>query len=81
MSNAARAGAVAFAKNLQRVAMFCEELLGLPAVRAESDHVVLASACCELLIHAIPKRIADTIEISVPHERRSETPIKLHFSA
>ena len=79
MSNAAPAGAVVFAKDLQRVAKFYEELLGLAAAHAESDHAVLASTRYELVIHAIPKRIADSIEISVPPERRGETPIKLYF--
>ena len=79
MSRAAPAGAVVFAKDLQRVARFYEELLGMPTVHAESDHVVLASARCELVIHAIPKLIADSIQISVPPERRGETPIKLYF--
>ena len=79
MSNAAPAGVFVFAKDLQRVAKFYEELLGLPAVRAERDHVVLASARYELAIHAIAQWIADTIKISVPPERRIETPIKLRF--
>ncbi len=79
MSNAHPTGAVVFAKDLQRMAKFYEELLGLTAVHAESDHVVLASAQCELVIHAIPKWIADTITITVPPERRGETPIKLYF--
>ena len=79
MSNAAPAGVFVFAKDLQRVAKFYEELLGLPAVRAERDHVVLASARYELVIHAIAQRIADTIKINVPPERRIETPNKLWF--
>ncbi|MDP3821330.1 MAG: VOC family protein [Burkholderiales bacterium] len=79
MPNAVQAGAVIFAKDLHHVARFYEKLLGLPAVHSESDHIVLASAQCELVIHAIPKAIADSINISVPPERRTETPIKLYF--
>lgn len=79
MPNAAQAGAVIFAKDLRRVATFYEKLLGLPAVHRETDHVVLASPHFELVIHAIPKAIADSIDISVPPERRTETPIKLYF--
>jgi predicted enzyme related to lactoylglutathione lyase len=79
MSNAAQAGAVIFAKDLHRVATFYEQLLGLPAVHSEPDHIVLASAQGELVIHAIPKRIADSIDIAVPPQRRTETPIKLYF--
>jgi predicted enzyme related to lactoylglutathione lyase len=79
MSHAAQAGAVIFAKDLQRVATFYEKLLGLPVAHSESDHIVLASAPFELVIHAIPKVIADTFTIAVPPERRTETPIKLYF--
>lgn len=79
MTNPAKAGAVIFAKDLHRVATFYEKLLGLTATHGESDHVVLTSAHCELVIHAIPKAIADTFTIAVPPERRSETPIKLYF--
>jgi len=79
MTNAARAGAVIFAKDLHRVATFYEKLLGLTAAHSDSDHIVLASAQFELVIHAIPKAIADSFEITVPPERRTETAIKLYF--
>lgn len=79
MPNAAQAGAVIFAKDLHRVATFYEKLLGLTAAHSDSGHIVLASAQCELVIHAIPKAIADSFEISVPPERRSEAAIKLYF--
>lgn len=79
MPNTARAGAVIFAKDLHRVAAFYENLLSLTATHSDSDHIVLASAQCELVIHAIPKGIADSFEITVPPERRTETAIKLYF--
>lgn len=79
MPNSARAGAVVFARDLRRVAKFYEALLGMPAVHSEHDHVVLESAHCELVIRAIPKKIADTIEITVPPGRRTANPIKLYF--
>ena len=80
MPNAAQAGAVIFAKDLHHVARIYEERLGLPAVHGASDHLVLASEQCELVIHAIPKAIADSIDINLLPQRRTETPIKLHFS-
>ena len=79
MSNATQSGAVIFAKDLQRVATFYEKLLGLAVAHSESDHIVLASAPVELVIHAIPKAIADTFTIGVPPERRTEAAIKLYF--
>jgi predicted enzyme related to lactoylglutathione lyase len=77
MSDASRSGAVIFAKQLAPMARFYETLLGLRVVTAEPDHVVLESAALQLVIHAIPKHIADTFTIASPPEVREETPIKL----
>ena len=79
MSVSTHAGAVVFAKDLVRVARFYEELFSIPAVHSERDHIVLESSQCQLVVHAIPKKIADAIEITVPPARRTETPIKLFF--
>jgi len=79
MSNPPLAGAVVFAKDMARVARFYEELLAMAVVQSERDHIVLESAHCQLVIHAIPKEIADSIVISTPPERRTEMPIKLFF--
>lgn len=72
-------GAVLFAKDLPRVARFYEQLLTMTVVHAESDHVVLESPGCQLVVHAIPEPIARSIEIANPPVRREETPIKLFF--
>ena len=79
MSHQPRAGAVIFAKNLSRVAKFYEELLSMVVAQAEDDHIVLESPAYELVVHAIPTKIAASIQISNPPERRTETPIKLYF--
>ena len=79
MSHQPRAGAVVFAKNLSRVAKFYEEILSMAVVHSEQDHIVLESPACQLVIHAIPTKIAASIEISNPPVRRTETPIKLFF--
>jgi len=79
MSYQPSAGAVVFAKDLPRVAKFYEELLSMAVVHSEPDHVVLESAAFQLVIHAIPKRIAASIKIGTPPARRTETPIKLFF--
>jgi predicted enzyme related to lactoylglutathione lyase len=80
MSHQPRVGAVVFAKDLSRVAKFYEELLSMSVVHSESDHIVLESFGYQLVVHAIPKAIADSIDITSPPERRTETPIKLFFS-
>ena len=79
MPNPTQAGAVVFAKDLARVARFYEELLPMTVAHAERDHIVLQAPQFELVVHAIPKRVADSFEITVPPERRSETAIKLFF--
>ncbi len=79
MSHQPRAGAVVFAKDLPRVAKFYEELLSMAVAHAEDDHIVLESSACQLVVHAIPKKIAASIQINTPPERRTETPIKLFF--
>jgi predicted enzyme related to lactoylglutathione lyase len=79
MSSSANAGAVVFAKDIGRVAKFYEELFSIPVVHSERDHIVLESPQCQLVVHAIPKMIADSIEITVPPTRRTESPIKLFF--
>lgn len=74
-----RPGALLFAKDLDGLARFYERLLGLSVQRADGDHVVLASATFELIVHAIPAAIAQDITIGNPPEIREETPIKLLF--
>lgn len=79
MSDLSRSGAVIFAKQLAPMALFYEKLLGMRVVGADSEHVVLESDALQLVVHAIPKHIADTFTIASPPEVREETPIKLFF--
>lgn len=71
MTHQSRAGAVVFAKDLPRVAKFYEEILSMNVAHSERDHVVLESPACQLVVHAIPKKIAASIKISSPPERRA----------
>ena len=68
-----------FAKDLTRVATFYEKLLSMAVVHPDHDHIVLESPDCQLVVHAIPKKIAASIKIRTPPTRRTETPIKLYF--
>ena len=72
-------GAVIFAKNIERIAKFYEGVALLAVVHAEPDHVVLESDAIQLVIHGIPKAIADSITITQPPAVREDTPIKLFF--
>src|SRR4029453_12914945 len=53
MSYESRAGAVLFAKNLDRVATFYSVVLGLTEVNRGDDHILLESPGFQLVIHRI----------------------------
>lgn len=72
-------GAVLYAKDIQRMAKFYEGVALLTVTHAERDHVVLESDAIQLVIHGIPKAIADSITIAEPPVVREDTPIKLVF--
>ncbi len=74
-----KSGAVLFAKDLPRVASFYEELLGLPVVVADGEKIVLESAEFLLVVHAVPREVAESISITSPPELRTDVPIKLFF--
>lgn len=61
------------------MARFYEGTLAMTIVHADRDHVVLDARDIDLVLHALPKAIADTIEITDPPAVREETPIKLCF--
>lgn len=79
MPNQPKSGAVLFAKDLPRMAKFYEELLGLSVVVADGEKIVLESAEFLLVLHAVPKEIADSISITSPPELRTNVPVKLFF--
>lgn len=72
-------GAVVFAKDPARVARFYQEIAGLSVVQTEDGHIILESEDIQLVVHAIPKRVADTIDIADPPKLRDERAIKLFF--
>lgn len=79
MEKIAGFGAVVFARDIDRLASFYEALVPMRRIHAEKDHIVLDSGAVELVIHGIPKRIADAIAIGDPPQAREATPIKLFF--
>jgi len=74
-----QAGAVVYAKDLDRLTRFYAEVVDLEIVHRVDDHVVLESDCFELVIVAIPAATAGRIAISSPPERREATAFKLVF--
>ena len=80
MPGPARAGALIYAKDLQRLSQFYQQILGMTLLNATAEMHVLESPDFQLLIHAIPLHIAREIEVSTPPQPREETPIKLFFT-
>jgi predicted enzyme related to lactoylglutathione lyase len=76
-SSVAPVGAVIYVVDLERSVMFYASLLAIDRIHADTDHVVLANADVELVIHAIPAQHAVEIVIASPPESREDTPIKL----
>lgn len=80
MPGPARAGALVYAKDLQKLSQFYQQLLAMKLLKASPELHVLESADFQLLVHAIPEQIARDINISSPPEPREETAIKLFFT-
>jgi predicted enzyme related to lactoylglutathione lyase len=80
MPGPARAGALVYAKDLQRMSVFYQRLLPMTRLAADDEHHVLESPDLQLVVHAIPPHIAATFAIAVPPERREEQAIKLFFT-
>ncbi|RPI59557.1 MAG: VOC family protein [Lysobacterales bacterium] len=76
---ASTARAVLFVKDLGRVAAFYMGALGLTRVSGDKDHAILECDGFELIVHQIPKQIADTIVITEPPVRRVWGAIRLDF--
>ena len=80
MPGPARAGALIYAKDLNRLSQFYQALLSMRLLIADSEHHVIESADFQLVIHAIPAHVAATFEIATPPAPREEQAIKLFFT-
>lgn len=79
MIDAARNGAVVFAKNVERLTAFYRDAMSLAVTHEEPGLAVLEGNGVQLVLHAIPSHIADTFEIADPPVAREDTAIKLFF--
>jgi hypothetical protein len=70
---------VLFAKNKRRVSAFYRKTLELKAVESEPSHDLLRGRTYEVVVHAIPRRIAAGIEIAHPPAPRERAAIKPTF--
>lgn len=70
-------GAVLYAKDVSKVSRFYAEVAALTIIHSEADHVILESAWFQLVVVAVPAKLAAAIQIATPPVRREATPIKL----
>jgi Glyoxalase-like domain len=77
MSSRPQPSAVIFAKDFEALAGFYSAVADMPEVSRGDDHIVLAESGFQLVIHAIPKRIAAKIQITRPPAIRKDIPIKV----
>lgn len=77
--NVTHVRAVLFAKHLDKVAAFYVGALGFERVSGDRDHTILRCDDFDLVVHQIPKAIADTIAIADPPKRRTSGAIRLDF--
>ncbi|WP_313951601.1 hypothetical protein [Accumulibacter sp.] len=60
MPGPAKAGALIYAKDLERLSHFYQTLFSMRVLSADSERQVIESADIQLVIHAIPPRIASS---------------------
>lgn len=72
-------GCVIFAKDIQTMSAFYQSVLNMKPVETKDTHHVLSNGVIELVIHGIPKKIADSILIKTPPDIREATAIKPAF--
>lgn len=70
---------VIFAKDIQRTSAFYQSVLAMSVVEKASSHEVITNDSLELVIHGIPKKIANDIVIEDPPILRSATAMKPAF--
>jgi predicted enzyme related to lactoylglutathione lyase len=74
------AGALIYAANLDALAAFYREVFGMTTLTADADHHVIENDDAQLILHAIPRHIAEAYPIATPPEPREEAAIKLFFT-
>lgn len=77
MTRSHDAGAVIYASDIRRIGAFYAQVAGLRITHAEGDHIVLESGAFQLVVVAVPARIAASIELTDPPRPREDTAIKL----
>jgi len=63
-------GCVIFAKDVDTMSEFYQSVLNMKPLETSDSHCVLSNGSVELVVHSMPKKIADSISISTPPELR-----------
>ena len=71
--------AVLFVADLKRVSAFYTQTLGMTCVASDECHFSLDCRGFNLIVHQLPKHIADGTVPAQPPERRVEAAIRLNF--
>jgi len=79
MPDPQKPGAVLFAKDIARVAKFYAGVVPMTVALEGPDLIVLESAQSQLVVHPIPAKIAESIEITDPPALRTDVAVKLIF--
>lgn len=80
MTGPARAGVLVYAKDLPVLAAFYADVLGGSVVTSDADHQVIATRDQQVVVHAIPPAIAESITIEAPLVLREDAVFKPFFT-
>lgn len=74
-----QAGLVVFAKSVKKLSAFYVRTLGLEVLESARSHQLLRGNGYEVVVHAIPAKIAREIQIAKPPLLREESAMKPSF--
>lgn len=77
MPNSFQAGAVVYAKDASKVGAFYAQVADLRTTHMEQDYLVLESSAFQLVVLAIPAKLAASVRIVAPPRIRENSTIKL----
>ncbi len=72
-------GCVIFAKDVEAMSVFYQSVLNMRPLESSDLHCVMSNGSVELVVHGMPKQIADSISISSPPELRVAIAMKPAF--
>jgi hypothetical protein len=78
-SQSGQAGLVVFAKSVKKLSTFYVRTLGLEVLESARSHQLLRGHGYEVVVHAIPAKIARDIPIAKPPVLREDSAIKPSF--